>query len=139
MRAPSGALSRCGDPPCYGAGERGGGIDRHGPEGKDTVHNRREPRRRQGHRRCGPPATGPTWSSPPSPTEPHPKLPGTIHSAAEEIEAAGGQALPVVTDIRDETSVETAVAKAVERFGGIDVPGQQRQRHQPRRHTGAAA
>ncbi len=53
--------------------------------------------------------------------EPHPKLPGTIYSAAEEIEAAGGRALPVVTDIRDETSVETAVAKAVERFGGIDV------------------
>ncbi len=53
--------------------------------------------------------------------EPHPKLPGTIYSAAEEIEAAGGNALPVVTDIRDEESVERAVDKAVERFGGIDV------------------
>ncbi|WP_435101940.1 SDR family oxidoreductase [Arhodomonas sp. AD133] len=53
--------------------------------------------------------------------EPHPRLPGTIYSAAEEIEAAGGKALPVVTDIRDEESVERAVEKAVERFGGIDV------------------
>lgn len=53
--------------------------------------------------------------------EPHPKLPGTIHTAAEEIEAAGGQALPVVVDVRDETAVREAVDKAVERFGGIDV------------------
>ena len=52
---------------------------------------------------------------------PHPKLPGTIHSAAEEISAAGGQALPVATDIRDEASVEAAVAAAVGRFGGIDI------------------
>ena len=52
---------------------------------------------------------------------PHPRLPGTIHTAAEEIEAAGGQALAVVTDIRDEVSVERAVAAAVERFGAIDV------------------
>jgi citronellol/citronellal dehydrogenase len=53
--------------------------------------------------------------------EPHPKLPGTIYTAAEEIEAAGGSALPIVGDIRDEAQVEAAVAQAVERFGGIDV------------------
>lgn len=52
--------------------------------------------------------------------EPHPKLPGTIYSAAEEVEAAGGQALPLVVDIRDEDRVDEAVAEAVERFGGID-------------------
>ena len=52
---------------------------------------------------------------------PNPKLPGTIFSAAEEIEAAGGQALPVVTDIRDEASVLAAVEAAVARFGGIDI------------------
>ena len=54
-------------------------------------------------------------------TEPNPKLPGTLSSAAEAIEAAGGQALPVQTDIRDENAVAAAVAKAVQRFGGIDV------------------
>lgn len=53
--------------------------------------------------------------------EPHPKLPGTIYTAAEEIEAAGGAALPVVCDIRDEANVEDAVAKTVERFGGVDI------------------
>jgi len=52
---------------------------------------------------------------------PNPKLPGTIHSAAETIERAGGQALPVVCDIRDEESVEAAVQAAVDRFGGIDI------------------
>jgi citronellol/citronellal dehydrogenase len=52
---------------------------------------------------------------------PHPKLPGTIHSAAKEIEAAGGRALPVVVDVRDEASVEAGVAKAVARFGGVDI------------------
>lgn len=54
-------------------------------------------------------------------TEPHPKLPGTIHTAAEEIEKAGGRALPVVCDIRDEAQVAEAVAKTVEKFGGIDI------------------
>ena len=54
-------------------------------------------------------------------TEAHAKLPGTIFSAAEEIEAAGGQALPLQCDIRDEQSVHEAVAKTVERFGGIDI------------------
>ena len=52
--------------------------------------------------------------------EPHPKLPGTIYTAAEEIEAAGGKALPLQCDIRYEEQVEEAVAKTVERFGGID-------------------
>ena len=53
--------------------------------------------------------------------EPHPKLPGTIYTAAEEIEAAGGKALPVVTDIRFEDKVQATVDKAVETFGGIDI------------------
>ncbi|HKW52082.1 MAG TPA: NAD(P)-dependent oxidoreductase [Stellaceae bacterium] len=53
--------------------------------------------------------------------EPHPKLPGTIYTAAEEIERAGGQALPFQTDIRDEDQVMCAVEAAVERFGGIDI------------------
>jgi citronellol/citronellal dehydrogenase len=53
--------------------------------------------------------------------EPNPKLPGTVFTAAAEIEAAGGQALPIVGDIRDDGQVEAAVAAAVERFGGIDV------------------
>ncbi|GAB4358333.1 MAG: NAD(P)-dependent oxidoreductase [Immundisolibacter sp.] len=53
--------------------------------------------------------------------EPHPRLPGTIHSAAQEIEDAGGRALPLVVDVRDERAVETAVNAAVEHFGGIDI------------------
>jgi citronellol/citronellal dehydrogenase len=53
--------------------------------------------------------------------EPHPKLPGTIYSAAAAVEAAGGRALPVVCDIRDEQQVKAAVAEGVARFGGIDV------------------
>jgi citronellol/citronellal dehydrogenase len=53
--------------------------------------------------------------------QPHPKLPGTIHTAAAEIEAAGGQALPILGDVRDEDQVAAAVERAVERFGGIDV------------------
>ena len=54
-------------------------------------------------------------------TEPHPKLPGTIYTAAEEIEKAGGKALPLIVDIRDENVVADAVAKTVEVFGGIDI------------------
>jgi citronellol/citronellal dehydrogenase len=54
-------------------------------------------------------------------SEPHPKLPGTIHTAAEEVRAAGGQALAVVCDIRDEDAVDSAVSMAVEEFGGIDI------------------
>jgi citronellol/citronellal dehydrogenase len=53
--------------------------------------------------------------------EPHPKLEGTVFTAAEQIEEAGGKALPIVGDIRDEASVASAVDQAVERFGGIDV------------------
>src|SRR5688500_20047873 len=53
--------------------------------------------------------------------EPHPRLPGTIYTAAEEIEAAGGEALPIVGDIRDAETVEAAVAQTVDRFGGIDL------------------
>ena len=53
--------------------------------------------------------------------KPHPKLDGTIHTAAAEIESAGGQALGVVCDIRSEAAVKHAVAQAVERFGGIDI------------------
>ncbi|KAJ1930309.1 Hydroxysteroid dehydrogenase-like protein 2 [Tieghemiomyces parasiticus] len=52
---------------------------------------------------------------------PHPKLPGTIYSAAEEVEKLGGNALPVVCDIRDEVQVKSAVEQAVAKFGGIDI------------------
>ena len=53
--------------------------------------------------------------------EPHPKLPGTIHTAAAQIEAAGGSALAVRCDVRDDVQIAHAVAAAVERFGGIDI------------------
>jgi len=53
--------------------------------------------------------------------EPHPKLDGTVYTAAEAIEGAGGKALPIVGDIRDEQQVFAAVEQAAERFGGIDV------------------
>ncbi|KAM9207174.1 hydroxysteroid dehydrogenase-like protein 2 isoform 2-T2 [Dugong dugon] len=51
----------------------------------------------------------------------HPKLPGTVYTAAEEIEAAGGKALPCVVDVRDEQQISDSVEKAVEKFGGIDI------------------
>ncbi|HVS77988.1 MAG TPA: NAD(P)-dependent oxidoreductase [Steroidobacteraceae bacterium] len=54
-------------------------------------------------------------------TEPHPKLPGTIFTAAAEIEAAGGRALPLATDIRDDEQVASAVERTVREFGGIDI------------------
>jgi citronellol/citronellal dehydrogenase len=54
-------------------------------------------------------------------TTPHPKLPGTIYTAAEEIEAAGGKALACEVDIRDENQIQKAVQQAVETFGGIDI------------------
>src|SRR5881409_94033 len=54
-------------------------------------------------------------------TDPHPKLPGTIHTAAEAVERAGGKALPVAVDIRDESAVRAAVAQATATFGGIDM------------------
>src|SRR5215475_15270368 len=53
--------------------------------------------------------------------EPHPKLAGTIHTAAREIEQAGGRALPLVVDVRDEAAVVAAVRECAEHFGGIDV------------------
>jgi citronellol/citronellal dehydrogenase len=54
-------------------------------------------------------------------TEPHPKLPGTIFTAADDIRAAGGEALPIQVDVRDDAQVEDAVRQAVEAYGGIDV------------------
>ena len=53
--------------------------------------------------------------------QPHPRLEGTIYSAAEEIEAAGGQALAIVGDVRDDVAVVDAVERTFERFGGIDI------------------
>ena len=52
---------------------------------------------------------------------PHPKLPGTIHTAADQVRAAGGQALALECDIRFEQQIEAAVARAVEVFGGVDI------------------
>jgi citronellol/citronellal dehydrogenase len=53
--------------------------------------------------------------------EPHPKLEGTIHTAAAEIRAAGGEALPIAGDVRDDERVQAAVGQVVEHFGGVDV------------------
>jgi citronellol/citronellal dehydrogenase len=53
--------------------------------------------------------------------KPHPKLAGTIYTAAEDIQRAGGQALPLVVDVRDETMVRDALAQTASRFGGIDI------------------
>src|SRR3979490_3145228 len=52
---------------------------------------------------------------------PHPKLPGTIFTAAEEIAKAGGKALPLVVDVRDEAQVKSAIERTVETFGGLDI------------------
>lgn len=54
-------------------------------------------------------------------TEPHPKLPGTIYTAAEEIEKAGGKCLPCVVDVREEQQVAQAFEQAAQKFGGIDI------------------
>lgn len=54
-------------------------------------------------------------------TDPHPRLPGTIYTAADQVVAAGGQALPLAVDIRDEQQLTAAVKRAVETFGGIDI------------------
>jgi citronellol/citronellal dehydrogenase len=54
-------------------------------------------------------------------TEPHPKLPGTIYTAAEDIERAGGKALPLVVDVRDEAMVKEAIDASAARFGGLDI------------------
>src|SRR5580765_4070963 len=53
--------------------------------------------------------------------EPHPKLPGTIYTAAEEMETAGGKALACVVDIRFEDQIKAAVQKTIDTFGGIDI------------------
>ena len=53
--------------------------------------------------------------------EPHPKLKGTIYTAADEVRAAGGKALPILCDIRDEAQVMAAIDKTVAEFGGIDI------------------
>jgi citronellol/citronellal dehydrogenase len=53
--------------------------------------------------------------------EPHPKLPGTVHTAAEAVARAGGQALPLVLDVRDEAAVKAAIDRTVAVFGGLDV------------------
>lgn len=53
--------------------------------------------------------------------EAHPKLPGTVYSAAEDIERSGGKALPVIADVRSEELMQAAVDKAIETFGGIDI------------------
>jgi citronellol/citronellal dehydrogenase len=53
--------------------------------------------------------------------KPHPKLPGTIYTAADEVERAGGNALPLVLDVRDEAMVKAALAQTADRFGGIDI------------------
>ncbi|MCX6426497.1 MAG: SDR family oxidoreductase, partial [Actinobacteria bacterium] len=54
-------------------------------------------------------------------TDPHPTLPGTIYSAADEIREAGGVALPIQCDLRDEKQIESAVAQAAAEFGGLDI------------------
>src|SRR5918993_989471 len=53
--------------------------------------------------------------------EPHPRLPGTIYSAAQEIEAAGGHALPLLVDVREEEAVKDAIDRTAETFGGLDI------------------
>src|SRR6204780_407426 len=54
-------------------------------------------------------------------TQPHPKLAGTIYTAAEDIERAGGKALPLVVDVRDETMVKDALDRTSQKFGGLDI------------------
>src|SRR5918997_4974494 len=53
--------------------------------------------------------------------EPHPKLPGTIYTAAQAIEEAGGKALPLLVDVRDEEAVASAIERTAETFGGIEI------------------
>ena len=93
---------------------------RHGPERTHDLHVGRQPRHRAGDRAAGRPrrrAGGADGEDRRAPSE----APGTVFTAAEEISAAGGEALPIVGDIRDADAVEAAVAQTVERFGGIDV------------------
>jgi citronellol/citronellal dehydrogenase len=53
--------------------------------------------------------------------EPHPKLPGTVYTACEAIEAAGGHALPIILDVRDADAIQTSIAQTVDHFGGLDI------------------
>src|SRR5215813_1325594 len=85
---------------------------------QDPLHYRCFARHRARDRAA--PATAPISRSRPRPTA-HPKLEGTIHSAAEAIEQAGGQALPLVVDVRDEAAVKGAIAQTVARFGSLDI------------------
>ena len=62
---------------------------------------------------------------------PHPKLEGTVHSAAEQIRAAGGSALPIVGDVRNDDDVTEAVLKTQGEFGGIDIVVNNAERHRP--------
>ena len=68
--------------------------------------------------------------------EPHPRLPGTVFTAVEEIEKAGGKGLACVTDIRFEEQVQAAVDKTVETFGGIDICVNNASAISPHRHSG---
>ncbi len=70
--------------------------------------------------------------------EPNPKMAGTIHSTAREVGEAGGRALPLQLDVRDENAVAAAVKAAADAFGGHRHPGQQRQRARHHRHPGHA-
>ena len=90
------------------------------PPGPHHPHLRGKPRHRPGHR---PRAArdGANIVLMAKTGQPHAKLEGTVYSAAEQIEAAGGQALPLVGDVRNDADVAGAVAAAVERFGGIDI------------------
>ncbi|KAG8010405.1 Hydroxysteroid dehydrogenase-like protein 2, partial [Nibea albiflora] len=85
-----------------------------------ALRHRRESRDREGHRpeSC---RDGANVVIAAKTAVPHPKLPGTIYSAAQEVEAAGGKALACVVDIRDEQQIGEAVQKAVDKFGGIDI------------------
>ncbi len=95
-------------------------IRRHEPQGQDAVHLRAS-RGIELQIALRAARDGANVALIAKTAEPHPKLPGTVFTAAEEIEAAGGKALPIVGDIRTRSSVEAAVAKTVETFGGIDV------------------
>src|SRR6202167_889084 len=68
-----------------------------------------------------PPRAARKAATAPKPAEPHPKLKGTIYTAADEIRAAGGKALPILCDIREESQVMAAVDQTVAEFGGIDI------------------
>src|SRR5256885_2354631 len=70
---------------------------------------------------CSRSRRGTTIAARPKAAKPHPKLPGTIFTAAEEISKAGGNALPLVVDVRDEAQVRSAIEQAVATFGGLDI------------------